>query len=152
MVKHVANTMSWKSLWFMVMMAVIVSAIAFQMQPLSADAEDASSHRLEGTEWVLASLGGKEALAGTEITALFEESGVAGSAGCNSFFAGYESDGNGLVISPAGMTMMMCPGPDGVMEQEMVFGSALGSVNAYRIAADALEITYDGGTMIFTAK
>ena len=50
------------------------------------------------------------------------------------------------------MTMMMCPVPDGVMEQEMVFGSALGSVNAYRIAADALEITYDGGTMIFTAK
>ena len=152
MIKQLANTISRRGLWLIVITGVVVGAIASQAQLLSANEGSAPSHPLEGTDWVLASVGGKEELAGTEITALFDGERVAGSAGCNGYFAGYESDADGLAISAVGMTMMMCHDPDGIMEQEMAFATALGSVNAYHISGDTLEISTDGGSLIFTPK
>jgi heat shock protein HslJ len=119
------------------------------------DAADPEPIELAGTEWVLVSVGGADmpsadVPADIEITARFDEERVAGVAGCNNYFAGYEVDGDGLTISKMGMTMMMCP--EHVMEWEMAFTSALGSAESYRIDGDTLEITYVGGSLIFSAN
>jgi heat shock protein HslJ len=70
---------------------------------------------------------------------------VSGSAGCNNYFAGYEStDDGGLTIkSPIGMTMMACP--EG-MEAEQAFVAALETVSAWTLNDDGnLELTYSSG-------
>lgn len=99
--------------------------------------------KLEDHLWVLASLGGEDVLEGTQITAEFKDGQVAGSAGCNNYFASYESAENTLVIGPAGLTMMFCGEPEGVMDQETQYLGALESVATYEIEDGLLKI-YDG--------
>jgi heat shock protein HslJ len=103
---------------------------------------------LEGVEWALVSIGGEDVPPDAEITALFDAGKVPGSAGCNSYFGGYELDGEALSVSPLGTTRMACPEP--LMALETAFVSALTSAETYRVCGDTLEIAYDGGSLIFT--
>ena len=96
--------------------------------------------KLEDHLWILASLGGEEVLEGTHITAEFTDDRVAGSAGCNNYFASYESTDNSLTIGPAGSTMMFCAEPEGTMEQETQYLGALGTSAAYQIEDGLLKI------------
>ncbi len=79
---------------------------------------------LTGVTWNLTSYNnGKEAMVsvilGSEITARFDEEGtLSGSAGCNSYSAGYETEGHSITIGMAISTQMFCAEPQGVMEQE----------------------------------
>ncbi len=59
---------------------------------------------LEDHLWLLASLGGQGVIPGTLITADFDAGEVTGSAGCNEYFASYESSGANLTTGPAGTT------------------------------------------------
>jgi heat shock protein HslJ len=62
---------------------------------------------LVGPIWTLTTLEGEPLLAGASITAQFSEDGsLGGSAGCNSYSAPHELDGNKLSIGPAISTMM----------------------------------------------
>ena len=65
---------------------------------------------LEGKTWVLESYGDKDSpttvVAGVEVTAEFAKGQVNGSAGCNRYFASYETDGKSLSFGPIGSTMM----------------------------------------------
>jgi uncharacterized lipoprotein YbaY len=99
--------------------------------------------KLEDHLWILASLGGEEVLEGTQITADFTDGQVAGSAGCNNYFASYESTDYSLTVGPAGSTMMFCAEPEGAMEQEMQYLGALGNSAAYQIEDGLLKI-FDG--------
>jgi heat shock protein HslJ len=115
---------------------------------------EAVSMPLKGTVWELRSYNsGEEALvsslAGTEITAVFDGDGsLAGSAGCNSYTASYETDGDSVTIGPVATTRMMCAEPEGIMEQEAAFLAALGSATTYQIRGETLELTDDDGTRI----
>jgi heat shock protein HslJ len=75
---------------------------------------------------------------------------VAGLAGCNNYFAGYEVTGETLAISELGMTMMVCPEP--AMELEKAFASALVTVESYRAAGGMLEIFCADGSLIFNTN
>jgi heat shock protein HslJ len=101
---------------------------------------------LTGTTWQMTSYNnGREAvvspLRGTEITALFGEDGsLTGSAGCNNYATTYELDGDNITIGSIGITFMMCAEPEGIMEQESAYLTALESARSYSIEGDTLEL------------
>ncbi|QYZ80332.1 META domain-containing protein [Methanofollis formosanus] len=107
---------------------------------------------LVGTDWTLVSYHTGDAIvsviAGTEVTAVFEEDGkVAGSAGCNRYFASYEVNGTEMTIGPAGSTLMACQ-KEGVMEQESAYLGLLGTVKTFTIEGETLTFFDENGTRI----
>ena len=109
---------------------------------------------LEGTAWVLISLGGGKPIAGTTITLAFDKGILRGSAGCNTYGGGPDSgpyratsDGT-LTISQIAITLMACIGPQGIMEQESRYMQMLQQAATVRIADDRLEIRDESGELI----
>ena len=89
-----------------------------------------------------------DVLPGTEINIEFQVDEFGGSAGCNSYFGGYETADNSISIGPVGMTEMYCGAP-GVMDQENAYLAALGSATSYQIIDNQLEMTdADGMTVL----
>lgn len=101
---------------------------------------------LVGTTWQAVSYNnGNQAVVGvingTTITAVFGEDGsLSGSAGCNNYTASYTVDGDAITIGPAASTRKMCAEPEGVMEQEMAYLTALSTAATYSIQGDQLEL------------
>lgn len=101
---------------------------------------------LTGTEWDMLSYNnGKgglvSALADTKITALFSEEGeLTGSAGCNSYSTSYEVSDSTIEIFPAATTRMYCSVPEGIMEQENEYLTALQSAASYEIQGKELVL------------
>jgi heat shock protein HslJ len=142
-------------------MAALASAATYQVQENALDLLDAGGNvvatftaqptSLAGTSWtVIGYNNGKQAVVsviiGTELTAVFGEDGtLSGSAGCNSYTAGYQVDGENVSIGPAAATRMMCAEPAGIMDQEGQYLAALESAATYRMEGDRLEMrTADG--------
>jgi hypothetical protein len=102
---------------------------------------------LEGTTWLL-----DGTIPGSEITALFADGQVGGSAGCNSYKTAYTSTSTAgkntlQVESPMAVTMMMCDEP--LMDQEGLYLAALESATEYTIEGFSLSISYPGGTLLY---
>jgi len=101
---------------------------------------------LVGTLWQLTGYnngtgGFVSVLADTEITATFAQDGkLSGSAGCNNYAASYETTGNQISIGPAASTMMACPEPNGVMEQEQAYLALLQSTSSFDIEGKQLSL------------
>ena len=94
-------------------------------------------------------------LEGTEIIATFDsqDSQVTGSAGCNTYTGDYEAKKHDLSISTLARTEMACVGPEGVMEQEQQYLSALQAAESYTIEDGELRISSLGErVLIFRAK
>ncbi|WP_292518055.1 META domain-containing protein [Methanoculleus sp.] len=106
---------------------------------------------LSGTSWTLTSLAGENGtlipiLDGTTVTASFSVDGnVGGSAGCNSYGAGYTVDGANLTIEPAIRTEMYCNEPPGLMDQEDRYLALLMDVASYRMEDGRLILTDSEG-------
>ena len=115
---------------------------------------DAISQALEGSSWQVIGynngMGGVvSVIIGTEITADFGEDGqLTGSASCNNYFASYETEGDNITIGPAGSTMMACPEPEGIMEQEQQYLAALETAATYKITGLALEMRTAEGSLV----
>jgi heat shock protein HslJ len=107
---------------------------------------------LEGTLWKLDSYVNSQSesvdvLSNTEITIEFKLDKIGGNAGCNTYFASYEVEGNSLTIDQIGSTMMACE-PE-VNEQETQYFTALESVASYQVADDQLQMmNVDGETVL----
>ena len=114
------------------------------------------SNDLAGTSWVVVGHnngrgGVVSSIIGTEMTADFGADGtLTGSAGCNTYQAGYEVGAdNAITIGPAISTMMACGEPEGIMEQEQEYLTALGTVATYQINGDRLNMrTAEGSTAV----
>lgn len=112
---------------------------------------------LAGTSWLATGInngkGGVVSLvAGTQVSLSFTADGkLGGSGGCNSFSAGYTSEGAQLGFTPIAATRRMCP-VDGVMEQEQAFFKALESVATMRMEGDRLELRTAGGSIAVLAR
>jgi heat shock protein HslJ len=113
---------------------------------------------LVGTTWTLESFHTDDAVSsgidGTTITAVFNEDGrVAGSAGCNHYFASYNVTGTSLSIGTAGSTKMYCSGP-GVMQQESAYLASLSRTATFTINGDRLTLADAKGMPLlsFTRK
>ena len=108
---------------------------------------------LAGTAWqVLAYNNGREAvvsvLNGTDITALFDDSGqVTGNGGCNEYFASYQTSGNEIAIGAPGASRMACASPPGVMEQESEYLAALATAATFAVEGNKLEMRDSSGAI-----
>jgi hypothetical protein len=73
---------------------------------------------------------------------------VSGSAGCNSYTAGYTVDGESLTIGRPAATMMFCEQPAGVMDQEAAFLAAMQSASSYKLETEQLHILNEKGNVV----
>jgi heat shock protein HslJ len=109
---------------------------------------------LDGTGWTLALLNGREPIAETLITLSFENGILLGSAGCNTYGGGpdsgaYQATLNGsLTITQTAITVVDCPEPPGVLEQEQDYMDALQAAAAYRMTESRLEILDASGITV----
>ncbi|MBE9475206.1 MAG: META domain-containing protein, partial [Chloroflexi bacterium] len=118
----------------------------------------ARTFELSETIWYLQNyFDGSEAilstLAGTEITAYFNQDGsLSGSAGCNNYSGTYQVDGDMIEVELGPLTMMFCEQPEGVMDQETAYLKALESVTSYRILGDVMVMQDDSGEEVLKFK
>ena len=88
-----------------------------------------------------------------QFLAAFHDDGVVrGSAGCNTYQAGYQADGEKISVGQAVATMMACAEPEGVLEQERRYLAALGTTATYRINGDRLEMRTTAGAIAVTFR
>lgn len=125
--------------------------LVFAPQTVAPDAS------LDGTDWQLTTFVEGEAasslLAGSTITARFEDGRVGGSGGCNTYGAAYQAEGGTLSIDVAEATEMACLEPEGVMDQETRYLDALSAVDSYVIEGSQLTLSApDGRQLIYTAQ
>ncbi|QQR73787.1 MAG: amidohydrolase family protein [Holophagales bacterium] len=93
-------------------------------------------------EWMLAAFAAGEPVpAGVAITARLDGTRLAGSAGCNRYFAEVVSRDGRLSVSPVGATRMACPGPG--TEAEAKFLARLGAVVRAEASGDELRLDYE---------
>jgi heat shock protein HslJ len=152
-------------------LAALASAATYRIEGNKLELIDADGTRvaqfialplasLAGTEWILTAYNNGQGavvsvLIGTEITAAFGDDGrLDGSAGCNTYGASYEVDGDQITLGPAVTTRMWCAEPEGIMDQENAFLAALGSAATYHIQGGKLEMRDADGALAlqFTAK
>jgi heat shock protein HslJ len=116
----------------------------------------ASAITLAGSSWETISYNnGKQAMVsliiGTKIGANFGADGrLSGNAGCNSYFAGYKTSGQTIVIDAPGATKRACINPEGVMTQEAQFLQAINSATQFRISGGRLDLRNAQGSMVAT--
>ncbi len=96
---------------------------------------------LAGTRWRATALNGNSVLAGTTLTAAFDAKGrVNGSSGCNTYSATYTLNGAQLAITPPTGTSALCADPQGIMEQEAAFLTALQSASSFNLEGGQLYL------------
>ena len=109
-----------------------------------------SSLDLSGTSWRLVSYDGLIPLAGKEVTGMFDQSEISGSASCNHYFGSYQIQGEKITIEGLGWTEMACLDPDGIMEQEQLVMSMLSDAERFKLLGVNLEIrTRNGEILLF---
>jgi putative lipoprotein len=106
---------------------------------------------LVGVEWWLVELGAAPAIeqpGGQKAHFVLnaEKKSLSGSTGCNQFFGGFELVDGGLLLTPAGMTLMACP--EDVMRQEQALLAALKAATGYRITGESLELLEGDGHVL----
>ena len=113
---------------------------------------------LAGTRWTVMNFNnGSDAvvglIAGTTITLEFDAAGRAsGNSGCNTYSANYRVNGNALSIDKPSGTKMQCETPEGVMQQEQQYLSALQNAATFDIAGSTLTIRNASGAMQVVAQ
>jgi len=139
-----------KTLCLVLLLAIAISGLT------ACKAEPAA---IDDTAWVLLRFGEQgnlqAVLEGTEITATFnsQDSQVKGSGGCNTYFGEYQAEKNELSISDLAWTEIGCLDPEGVLEQEQQYLSALQTAESYTIEDGELRISSLGErVLIFRAK
>jgi heat shock protein HslJ len=110
----------------------------------------ASHLSLEGTDWVLIGIATDDAVVQTwideTITARFEDGQLAGSAGCNSYSAGYQVEDNRLSVGPAATTRRACA--EEIMQRESEYLAALGRVASFETRLDTLMLYDSEGKLL----
>ena len=119
--------------------------------------EPARHASLEGTQWTLSGIAQDGGMGSTaidaDITAIFENGTMAGSAGCNSYTADYSVEGDTLQLGTIISTQIACDDEER-NEREALFLAALAETTAYDISRDTLRLTDGAGNdlIVFTAR
>ena len=106
---------------------------------------------LDGSQWAVTEYRTERGdlagvMQGTELTMAFGGDGrVTGSAGCNSYFASYALEADGVRFSLPGATRMFCGEPAGLMDQEFRFLSLLEKVAGLRLEGGNLRLEEESG-------
>jgi len=117
-------------------MAFAILEVLSTGMALPAEAAD----RLAGSEWGMT---GKD----KPFVQFGSEGKLAGNAGCNNFFGGYEVAADGsIAIGPLGSTKMACPEPE--MAQESEFLAMLQGVKRFERDGRKLALMDDSGKVV----
>ena len=104
---------------------------------------------LSAAPWQLQSLNGRGLVAGSSITLRVVGEELQGSAGCNDYEIELTAAGEGFLSTGIIIqTLLLCPSPENVMEQEDAYLAALKSAATYRVIDQCLEIADAGGNTI----
>ena len=113
----------------------------------------AAAAPLEGTSWQLTTVVtgdvAASTVAGATVTALFADSKMTGTAGCNQYSAGYSLQGEQLAVEPVVTTKMACE--PAIMDQEQAFVTAVGAADTLVVVGTELRLAHAGGMLIFSA-
>jgi heat shock protein HslJ len=109
---------------------------------------------VNGTSWTLTDYvwngTSRQILNSTTVTLDFDDQGrIAGSAGCNHYFASYRITGTAITIGPAGSTLMYCTAA-GVMEQESAYLTLLNQATSVIAGNDRLTLADATGATILS--
>ena len=105
---------------------------------------------LGDTAWNLTAIGQEAVDFGDRAFIKFDESSsrLSGKAVCNSFFSGYEKNGQNISFSAIGATKMYC---EEVMGHEDKILANLQKVSRYKVESDTLYL-YSGDSVVLTFK
>ncbi len=112
---------------------------------------------LDATSWAMTSYRDAqgnltEILPETIVTADFQADQVSGNVTCNNYSGTYQTTGNKINIGPLATTLRECVGPDGIMEQEAAFLTAMEGAAQYDIKGDTLEMVDAQGATLLVFK
>lgn len=117
---------------------------------LSACSAFSPSDPLQGTTWTLSAIGERSPVAGTTVTLEFKDGQASGTAGCNGYGGSYEVDGDKISFHELASTLMLCTGPEGIMEQEAEFLGSLNEAGRFELAGGRLQLfRSDGEALTF---
>ncbi|MCB8942712.1 MAG: META domain-containing protein [Ardenticatenaceae bacterium] len=102
--------------------------------------------QLMGTDWNLIEWEGMTILPNAIPTIAFDENGLRGTTGCNSYFGSFALEGTAVTIGEVGMTEMWC---EGVMDQEQAFLAALQTAESLTLEGDTLTLHTAEGALTF---
>ncbi|EAZ91076.1 META and DUF4377 domain-containing protein [Crocosphaera chwakensis] len=103
--------------------------------------ENQKKNPLVGTEWQLINWTENQVLSKENSTIAFQKDALSGSGSCNRYTAGYAVQENSMKVGLIAATRKACP--EEIMNQEMLFLSALEGAKVYSINAKGeLEIAY----------
>lgn len=108
-----------------------------------------SEDPLAGTKWQMETLNGQNSLPGSVVTLEFADQRLSGSAGCNSFGAGYQIKGEEIIIDAVAMTEMACA-DEGVMSQESTYTRLLGEAKKFSVSDTELVFFNANGDPLLT--
>jgi len=109
----------------------------------------ANQPALNGTHWVLEQINGSPVIENTLPSLSFQgDKEVGGNASCNRFNGSYEIKDGALTFSPLATTMMACPDPAGLMEQEAAYLKALEAAASYRVEDGKLLVSDASGKVV----
>ncbi len=112
---------------------------------LAGCAGTAAAPDLDGTGWQLVEMKGTKLPLHVLITLSFEKGQAGGSGACNSYGSEYTQDGAKLSFGQIVSTLMYC---DGVMDYEMGYTDALGTVESFRLEGDRLSLLDESGAVV----
>jgi len=105
---------------------------------------------LDGSSWELYTYRKTKPIEGTTITAAFADGEIRGTAGCNSYFGSYTTNGARIEFGGLGWTAMACLDPPGVMEQETLVMDFFIKAERFELEDDRLTIyRADGEALTF---
>jgi heat shock protein HslJ len=85
------------------------------------------------------------------MTALFNtEGGVSGSAGCNTYGAGFSRDDGEITIETPITTLIACEQP--IMDQETQYLQALTQAETYELGHETLELRAADGALLVSFR
>lgn len=121
--------------------------MTFAQDDASPSPEGGAGLSPEGVEWTLTTLAGEAVPAEVEVTLFLSGGQTVGEAGCNSYFGGYELDGDALTFpEPFGLTQKFCEGAP--MEVEGAYLPLLQATATWSIDdAGALNLADAEGTV-----
>jgi len=103
-------------------------------------------------EWTVVEIDGQPIVAGSNVTLNFDSDGrLNGSASCNRYFSTFSLTGEGLTISNAGLSNMMCDQP--LMDQEARFLELIAATTRFEIGEDgALVLRTDERALVVASR
>ena len=108
---------------------------------------------LDGTSWLLTAYRRTTPIAGTQVTATFENGQIRGSGGCNTYSGAYSTNGDQLLVDQLAWTLMACLDPEGAMEQEIVIMGFLSNADRFLLDGEQLQILRtDGEALTFVRQ